>query len=341
MSGPEPLDRLLDALAREDAAAVLAEAREAARDRVRERLTDELARQMLDRVAAERAAGPRAEPGAEVEPPPAVDGTGVYVYAVVDDGAGVATDGLHGVADAAVRIVAADDGALHALVSDVPLGEFGDEALKRNLNELPWLSATAVAHERVVEAALAAATVVPMRLCTIFRDDRGVRDMLAREAAGLGAALARLRGSQEWGVKAIADPGALADAIGEHSERVRDLRRGVAAGGEGAGYFASLKLEQATREELAAQLETRAREIHDAVAALATDARLHPPTSRELGGYEGEMVLNGAYLVPVEQTDALRERVASLAERHGRDGLKVELTGPWPPYNFSMLAGAL
>ena len=371
MSEPEPLARLLAAIAREDSEGLLDEARAAARDRVRERLTDELARQLLEQLAAralpasppretvvrgpaavtadapvpdtESAARSSAAGGAPPSPPSAerepAGAHGVNVYGIVD---GAVEAGLPlGVAEATVRAIQGADGALTALVSDVSLDDFGDEALKRNLNELEWLAATAVAHETVVDAALQVTTVVPMRLCTIFRDDEAVRQMLARERGDMEAALARLEGAHEWGVKVVADAEELSDAAARESEQLRELRRRMASVGEGAGYFASRELERATREEAEAQLERRTRDIHEALVGLALDGRVNPPSNRELAGYQGDMVLNGAYLVAHERTEELRALVGRLAEEHDAHGLAIELTGPWPPYNFSMLAGAL
>jgi hypothetical protein len=340
------LERLLERLAGEDAAGLLEEARTAARDRVRAQLTDELAQRMLDRIAGEHtAAGGDGERTARAAVEPAettstaerTGAVGVYVYAVIAPDAG-AVDLAGGIRDAPVRIVESEPDGLRALVSDVPLDEFGDDALKRNLNDLSWVSATAVAHEAVVEAAMRDATLVPMRMCTIFLDDDAVRDMLRREAAPLGDALARLRGAQEWGLKVIVDREAFAAAIAAAGETPGPTHGGI---GEGAGYFAALRLDRVAREEVAAALDQRAREIHESIAALSIDSRLRPPSNRELGGYEGDMVLNGAYLVAAARTDELRARAASLAEGHGADGITVELTGPWPPYNFSTLAGGL
>jgi gas vesicle protein GvpL/GvpF len=374
MSEADPLARLLAAVAREDGATLLDEARAAARERVRERLTEELTRRMLEQVAAAAPDATASEPptAADVSPPaadpvrpaadppppapdpppPAADRApppsaerdpaaahGVYVYAIVDRAVDAALP--EGVAGTPVRSVRAADGALTALVSDVSLEEFGDEALRRNLNELEWLTATAVAHETVVDAALAATTVVPMRLCTIFRDDAAVGEMLARERGDLEATLARLQGTHEWGVKVVADAEALNDAVARESERLRELRSGIGAVGEGAGYFASRELERATREEADAELERRARDIHEALVGIALDARVNPPSNRELAGYQGDMVLNGAYLVAHERTEELRALVDRLGEEHGAHGLGLDLTGPWPPYNFSTLAGVL
>jgi hypothetical protein len=263
----------------------------------------------------------------------------VYVYAVAEADPSAARPRMHGIGDAPVRVVLSEATGLCALASDVPLEEFGDEALKRNLNDLPWLSTAALRHEATVETAMADTTLVPLRMCTIFRDDAGVREMLAHEQPALAAALARLRDAHEWGIKVIADAETFAAAVAP--DAANGTAMGAAEAGEGASYFAALRRDRGAREEVARELERRAREIHDAVAAVATDVRLHPASNRELSGYEGEMVLNGAYLVRSEHTDELRGLARSLADRHRADGLTVELTGPWPPYNFSMPGGGL
>ena len=52
------------------------------------------------------------------------------------------------------------------------------------------------------------------------------------------------------------------------------------------------------------------------------------------------MLLNGAYLVEAEQVQRLAELARELEQHHRAVGAQVELTGPWPPYNFAGAAGA-
>jgi hypothetical protein len=49
------------------------------------------------------------------------------------------------------------------------------------------------------------------------------------------------------------------------------------------------------------------------------------------------MILNGAYLVPRAEATAFARLVEEQQRRHA--GLELEVTGPWPPYNFASLAG--
>jgi hypothetical protein len=46
------------------------------------------------------------------------------------------------------------------------------------------------------------------------------------------------------------------------------------------------------------------------------------------------MVLNAAYLVEAERVGELREFATELEAEHAALGASIELTGPWPPYNF-------
>ena len=63
---------------------------------------------------------------------------------------------------------------------------------------------------------------------------------------------------------------------------------------------------------------------------------MHRAQPRELTGRLDEMILNGAYLVP-EDDSRLVDEVARLSEEWGTLGVSFEATGPWPPYNFARI----
>jgi hypothetical protein len=179
------------------------------------------------------------------------------------------------------------------------------------------LAGLARAHDRVLEAALAAGDVVPFPLCTIFETTEAIRAMLAAQGDALSAALARVHDAVEWGVKGFAAA----------------AREVVAARpSSGTEYLAR---RQADRERAAAQdeeLESAVAEAHAELAEHARAAVLAPPQDRRLSGRDAEMVLNGAYLVPRAGAAAFAALVAALDARS--PGVDLELTGPWPPYRF-------
>jgi hypothetical protein len=222
-------------------------------------------------------------------------------------------------------------GDLAALVSRVRLAEFGEEPLRRNLNDLPWLERVARGHEAVLERALEHATIVPARLCTIFADEQGAGRMLEEQRAELGAALDALAGRSEWSVKLLVDPSALeAAARGAEPDASRDR----AAPGSGADYMLRRREERELRELTQRIAGELAEDVHARLRECASDAVLNAPQNRELSEHEGDMLLNAAYLVETAAIERLREAVDELQDRHRTLGARLVLSGPFPPFNF-------
>ena len=223
-----------------------------------------------------------------------------------------------------------EQGSLAALASGVALAEYGEEALQRNLNDLAWLERVARAHEVALEHALAAATLVPLRLCTIFDDAAGVRAMLEERGAELSAALDALAGREEWTVKLLVDRAAL-----ERAARADASSPEVdAAAGSGAAYMLGRRRDREVREHAGRLAAGLAGEAHERLREAAVAAVLGRPQNRRLSGHDGDMVLNAAYLVERDAVPRLRALVADLEASHGGLGARLELRGPLPPYNF-------
>ena len=74
--------------------------------------------------------------------------------------------------------------------------------------------------------------------------------------------------------------------------------------------------------------------MHARLQDWALDAVSRPPQNPELSGHQGQMLLNAAYLVDRDRTEELHQIVSELEQRHLALDARIELTGPWPPYNF-------
>jgi hypothetical protein len=221
--------------------------------------------------------------------------TGVWTYAITEDGHLSGPDGevdlswLTGVGETKVRT--ATSCGLTVLVSDVSLAEFGEAALRENLDNLAWLDEVAREHHYVIDAAVRLFPLLPVRLATVYSGDAALCAALAEHSARLLDALRRVGGRVEWGVKAYAAP------------ESRD-----------AAISAALA-------------------IHAGLAAKAADTRLHPSRSAQLGGIRQPALLNAAYLLDAADGVTFTAAVAGQATAHPE--LRVELTGPWPPYSFA------
>jgi hypothetical protein len=278
------------------------------------------------RPASTSSPAPRPEPRR-----PKPEGEALWAYCVLRSAPADVPPGV----DPRFRVEAVEQDGLVALVSRVPLSEFGEEPLRENLNDLTWLERVARAHEAVLEGVLPLGPMVPLRLCTIYTSERAVREMLVERAEPLREALDGVDGRNEWGVKLIVTRDALAAAARECSPEVAALQAELdARKGGGGAYMLGRRLERTVADvsdRLAAEL---ADDVHLRLSEFAADATTNPPQNRELSGHEGDMLLNGAYLVEADRTAELERLLRELEERHGDLGASLELTGPWPPYNF-------
>jgi Gas vesicle synthesis protein GvpL/GvpF len=164
-------------------------------------------------------------------------------------------------------------------------------------------SETAVlAHARVVEAlTVANAAVLPARFGGAYANASALTEALTPRAAELAAALDRVRGCIELGVRILvpaAEPAAVSS---------------------GAAYMRA-RLEQRRG------MEQLADELHAPLAARAREA------TRTVGATE-RLLLSAAYLVPKPELEAFREAVEGVQAAHPELG--IVCTGPWPPYSFA------
>ncbi|MGH3096607.1 MAG: GvpL/GvpF family gas vesicle protein [Streptosporangiales bacterium] len=250
--------------------------------------------------------------------------TGTYLYAITRGEAAASLEDVRGVSDAPVRTL--DQDGLAAAVSTVSLDEFGEEALRANLEDLGWLERVARAHNQVVGALAASGSVAPLRLATVYLDDDGVRRTLDERRDSIESTLARLDGRTECGIKAYLDDAA-ARSVPEDS-----------ATESGTAYLQRRRAETTQREEHERAAAATGEEIHAELAAVGVASRRHPAQDQRLGGYAGRMILNGAYLVERDRTGDLEAAVSRLESR--LPSVRFELTGPWPPYSFAELENA-
>ena len=130
--------------------------------------------------------------------------TGRYLFAVTRGLDGARLTGRSGLRGAPLEVVTHHE--LGAVVCDVDLAEFGEEALTANLEDLGWLEEVARAHNDVVWMTAEVATVAPMRLVTICADDESVQRRIDAMREELNDVLDRVEGRREWSVKVLAPP---------------------------------------------------------------------------------------------------------------------------------------
>ncbi|MGC9539366.1 GvpL/GvpF family gas vesicle protein [Streptomyces sp. UG1] len=243
-----------------------------------------------------------------------------YVYAVCRPFRSALQAQLTGVAGAPPKQLTHH--GLVAVVGTVPEADFAEEPLRAHLEDLDWLTATARAHQQVIDALTAVTTPLPLRLATVFRDDSGVRTMMEAREEDFRRVLDKLEGRVEWGVKVYAE-----------TEAAKTGRAEPETALSGRDYLRRRRMQTRAREDVWQHATAFAGKLHEKLSAFAEDSRLHAPQSAALSGASGQNVLNAAYLVPRADSEEFVELVDR--EKDGAPGIRVELTGPWAAYSFT------
>jgi hypothetical protein len=243
-------------------------------------------------------------------------------------------DALPAAIEGEAQLEMESDDVLAAVVSAVPLADYGEDALQARLNDPAWTAIRAMRHEKVVEHFAARATVVPLRFGTIYLERANVRQMLAQRGPELSAAIERLRGREEWGINILCDRQKLLETITSLSPRLRALEEQAASASPGQSYLMRKKIDSMRVDEARAEMKRAAAKIESELARLS-DGAARLRALKDEGGEHHDLVAKLAFLVARTRFEEFRAAAERLAQEHASAGFQLELTGPWPAYNFA------
>lgn len=221
----------------------------------------------------------------------------IRAYCIRRRGEPPPAEGLTGAGGAAVRLV--EEGEIGAWISVANVGSGDVDSLR--------------AHDAVVRAALRSATPLPVRFDTLYPDEHALRASLREAASSLQAALERVAGHVEMGV------------------RVEWRERQEAAPSEKGAVASGREYLERRRREFAAHEAQRARatKLLDRVEArVAPQGDLGVRTLLPAAGVAGSM----AHLVHRQAVGVYRTRAAEAQAELPEVTLRV--SGPWAPYSF-------
>lgn len=224
-----------------------------------------------------------------------------------------------GIAGTPVRLLAL--GELAVVVGDLPEKDFGEAAWREHAEDPDWLEPVARGHHEVLQAVAAATDVLPLRLPGIYRDDAELQGLLGGQEEPLTRRLQFVAGHDEWGV---------------HVHLVEDTAEEAPEATSGRDYLMQRKAQVAGRDAAREERQRLLTEAYAGLAQVSTSSVLNRPQDRALSGREDPMLLNSAHLVAKEAQQQFFARADEVSRGLLEPaGMVMEISGPWPPYNFA------
>ena len=240
------------------------------------------------------------------------DELGRYLYCVVqpENASGLA---LKGIESRVVSLVA--DGDLGVLVSP--------SAVKRYRLSRQYT----LAHEAVIEQAMAAGTVLPIKFGTVAETENAIIEKVLHERGDdLRRLMAQMHNRVEVGVKVLWVQERIYADVVERSTHIRELRDRLAGLPPSEGHYDRVRLGEMVEAELTDRRQEDAETVMAALSPLAVDTRRNDV-------YGEMMILNAAFLIDRDRMAEFEAAVEAVDQKMG--GLvTIKYVGPLPPFNF-------
>jgi gas vesicle protein GvpL/GvpF len=258
-----------------------------------------------------------------------------YIYCIAESAAAaqLAIDSLPAAIEDDSKLEWISVNELAALASQVPRATYSEANLAEHLTDATWTAIRAMRHETVVEFVAKRATVIPLRFGTIYLERNGVEQMLTEKSRELESIIEQLRGREEWGVNVYCDRAVLLSSITSVSPVLRDLVQRAEQAPPGQSYLMQKKIAALKVDESRGAVNRMVDEIEEKLKEQSDDARRLRILKVETTEH-GELKAKFAFLVKRAEFEEFRDAAEKLAQEHQAAGVRLELTGPWPVYNF-------
>ena len=216
-----------------------------------------------------------------------------------------------------------------AVVGDVRLGRF-QAAMSSGLDGKPdpdWIIPQALRHEAVLDTLLTKTPVLPARFGTLFSSSEALRCLVQQHQQSILQYFDLVGDRQEWAIKGYLDIESAAAAVLNRDPEL-STRQQKLPQTPGTRYFLEKKLNEEARRlaRRAALRETeRTRQL---LRSQTPDVRSIPLQASEGGS---EMLLHEVFLFSPRHLPDLEPLLSS---QPNASLMRLEITGPWPPFHF-------
>ncbi|MDD3395392.1 MAG: GvpL/GvpF family gas vesicle protein [Anaerotignum sp.] len=258
---------------------------------------------------------------------------GIYIYCIMQEGAVINADqkGIDGIGG----LFSIQYRDMIAVVSEIALDKFqlhttgADDEI-----DMDWIEQKASAHERIVEQLMKENDLLPAKFCSIVKNKEGVEAFLADNYPEYVRALQRLKGCEEWGVKAYLWPEKLKQFITENTPEIRERIEMLSFMSNTSTYLMKRKIDNLIHEQTDNRFDFIEEYIVKALRAVSECEASLKPVAPKLQQTEDRFFFNASFLVRKTMLQSFHQQLNELSDKFEPEGVTFKITGPWPPYTF-------
>lgn len=271
----------------------------------------------------------REEP-AVVEPAP---GPGYYIFAITLGHLDIKLPDLTVYAGNALFVF--PFGNAQAIISEVPLDVYSEDALQSRLNDPAWFEQTLRTHTDVLSQIQSQVSIVPMRVCTICDTVNGLDAFLKEHHDDFVSTLQLIEGNHSWRFSIFCNEPRLRTLTAKASNRVRAIQGEMAAKSEDEVRQLHEKLHTVLEEEARSVCKACLKHSHGMLSSIASKNLIHSFTEEQAGDPQKREIFRCDYLVQLNSRPAFEKEFKTLLDSYKALGFEMEIDGPHAPSQFA------
>jgi len=220
--------------------------------------------------------------------------------------------------------------------SQVPLEKYSEETFHEKIAyDLAWIDEKARRHTFIVELLHERYDLIPFRFWTIYKDGQTIDALLREHYNDFKQLLSRVKGKTEWSIKVYCQEQKFLKNYKQ--EQDTSVRAVLDETGQGKSYLMKKKMEKNMQSDLRNRMLKELDFVIDTLKKRFPDYFVGECYDSDSAKDAGKMLYNCSVLAPRGDVAAVVETTRELNGAVNREGLIIELSGPWPPYSFTFM----
>lgn len=224
---------------------------------------------------------------------------------------------------------------VEAIVGELDTAKFDGAKLKNKLLDDPkWTAENIRRHHEVIDQAFQTSVIIPMKFGRMFKTEKSLMAMLARYYPKFKNVISRLHNKKEWGVKVYLEQNKFVIGLKKNNKEIQMLEKRRSSAPEGMKWYIDRKIDEIITAKSEGEIERENQLLVENLAKQVEKLRLNDALSKDIQESARVMIMNAACLVKNDALQEFKNLFQELAKEAKPRGVMLELTGPWPPYNF-------
>ncbi|MFH1691786.1 MAG: GvpL/GvpF family gas vesicle protein [Candidatus Omnitrophota bacterium] len=193
------------------------------------------------------------------------------------------------------------------------------------IKKYPVARENVIPHERAIEEAMKAYTILPVRFATIAENEEKVKMILEKNYDKFLDLLKNMEGKIELGLKAIFEENVYSYILGKYKE-IKVLKEKLQGLPVEKTHYQRMEIGKMVESALEKERKICKEDILNVLSPLAIKTKIN-------SSYGERMIINAAFLVEKNKEEEFDGKIQEIWVKYG-DKVKIKYVGMLPPFNF-------